>query len=332
MDPRECLKGVAVVSLAAVLCGLGAVWATASEGPSASRSTFTYKRVGDLEIRADVHRPGIPGPLPMVVNIHGGGLMKMDRSSMPVPVEILLRSGFIVVSIDYRLAPETKLPEIIQDVVDGCSWARREGPRLFGAEPGRLAVFGASAGGFLTLVAGFRVEPRPDVLLSEFGFCEIVGPWTTNPSPDPEHWETRLSAAEAARMPVGKPVSNATERTFDILPYYNYFRQTAQWPRMLTGWDPVREREKYLPLLPLYNVTAAYPPTMLIHGTKDPDVPVDQSRRMAEELRKHGVRHETLFLEGAEHGLRSVKPELARAAHEAGAQFVIRHMKKGIGP
>jgi acetyl esterase/lipase len=323
-------KSLCVATVLAAMI-LAADPASPAGNPPARKRTFTYKRVGALEIRADVYRPDGSNPLPVVVNIHGGGLMKMDRSSVPPPASLLMDSGLIVVSVDYRLGPETKLPEIIQDVVDSCAWVRRDGPRLFGADPRRLAVVGASAGGFLTLVAGFRVEPKPDVVVSEFGFAELFGPWATKPSPDPEHWETMLTKAEAEKMPAGPEISNATERAFAILPFYNYFRQNGLLPRMLTGWDPAADREKYLPYLPLFNVTPAYPPTMLIHGTKDPDVPVEQSKLMAAALEKHGVRHETVFVEGAEHGLRGVDPGIAQAAHRAGADFVLSYLKPGEG-
>jgi acetyl esterase/lipase len=262
----------------------------------------------------------------VVINIHGGALMKMDRGRFDSPANLLFEKGYIVVSIDYRLAPETKLPQIIEDVVDACAWVRRDGPGLFNADAGRLAVVGNSAGGFLTLAAGYRANPKPDALVSCFGYGDLLGPWATRPSKDPEHWETRISADEAARMPKSRPVSNALERPFEILPYYNYFRQKGLWPEMLTGWDPVKEREKYLPWLPLYNVSTAYPPTILVHGAKDPDVPAEQSRLMAREFRKHRVKHEALILEGAEHSLRGIDPSRVKAAYQAAADFVARHL------
>ena len=44
-------------------------------------------------------------------------------------------NSHILVSIDYRLAPETQLPEVIADVEDAFRWIRKEGPKLFGADP-----------------------------------------------------------------------------------------------------------------------------------------------------------------------------------------------------
>src|SRR6185436_13100149 len=82
-----------------------------------SRATYTYKRVGECDIKADVYR--LPGKdvRPAIVWIHGGALIFGDRGTVrPDQLERYLRAGYAVVSIDYRLAPETKLPDIIEDL------------------------------------------------------------------------------------------------------------------------------------------------------------------------------------------------------------------------
>ncbi len=56
----------------------------------------------------------------------------------------LLHAGLTVVAIDHRLAPETKLAAILTDVRDALHWVRAAGPELFGADPGRVALMGAS--------------------------------------------------------------------------------------------------------------------------------------------------------------------------------------------
>ena len=116
------------------------------------KDTICYKHVGELAIQADVYR--VPGRTwqPVIVWIHGGALIAGNREAIaPWQVELYLQAGFCLVSIDYRLAPETKLPEIIADLRDAIRWVRRCGPGLFGLDPERLAVIGHSAGGYLTL-------------------------------------------------------------------------------------------------------------------------------------------------------------------------------------
>ena len=71
-----------------------------------------------------------------------------------------------MVSVDYRLAPETKLPAILEDVRDAYRWVREKGPGLFHADPGRIAISGGSAGGYLTLASGFMDDPPPKALVA----------------------------------------------------------------------------------------------------------------------------------------------------------------------
>jgi acetyl esterase/lipase len=112
-----------------------------------SKETFTYKKVGDLEIKADVYRPAGAGPHPAIVWIHGGGLIFGSRATIPADEnDLFLRAGYITVSIDYRLAPETKVPAILEDVEGAYRWVREKGPALFQCDPERLAVVGQSGG------------------------------------------------------------------------------------------------------------------------------------------------------------------------------------------
>ena len=78
-------------------------------------------------------------------------------------------------SLDYRLAPESKLPAILSDVEDAFRWIRGEGAARFGIDPNRIAVTGGSAGGFLTLCAGFRVQPAPRSLVASAGLTRQPG-------------------------------------------------------------------------------------------------------------------------------------------------------------
>jgi acetyl esterase/lipase len=83
------------------------------------KSTHTFKTVGTLAIQADVYRPNDTQVRPVVVWIHGGALIMGNRSSVPKNLLDLCRAeGYSLVSLDYRLAPEVKLPDIIADIED----------------------------------------------------------------------------------------------------------------------------------------------------------------------------------------------------------------------
>src|SRR6185503_6440081 len=125
------------------------------------KETVVYKKAGSLGIKADVYHYSDAKVRPVVVSLHGGALIMGHRESFSGPVKkFALTNGYVVVSFDYRLAPETKLPEIIADIEDAFRWLRREGVKRFKIDPDRIAVTGGSAGGYLTLVTGHRVEPR----------------------------------------------------------------------------------------------------------------------------------------------------------------------------
>jgi acetyl esterase/lipase len=233
--------------------------------------------------------------------------------------------GYAVVSIDYRLAPETKLPELIGDVEDAFRWVRERGPALFHVDPDRLAVIGGSAGGYLTLVSGYRIMPRPKALVANFGYGDLVGPWLSEPSPHPRHNQKKLTREEASEYFLGPAVANASERKGNSQ-FYAYCRQQGIWPQEISGWDPRTQLERFVPYLPLKNVTSEYPPTLLIHGTADTDVPYEQSRLMEAELAKHHVEHKLITIPGGEHGFGGGDPRLISEANQAALQFIEQHV------
>lgn len=296
--------------------------------PEVVVKTFVYKTVGDLEIKADVHRADDDLKRRVVVWIHGGALINGHRAGISQRVKtMLLDAGYVLVSIDYRLAPESKLPEIIEDLEDAMAWVRNKGPELFHVDTSQIAVMGGSAGGYLTLMTGYRVEPRPAVLVAFWGYGDLVGDWYSQPSPHPRHQGVKLTREEAFQQVSGPPVSDSRERDGNGGAFYQFCRQHGIWPREVSTWDPHTETENFVPYMPVRNVSKDYPPTLLIHGTKDTDVPYDQSVMMAKQFKEHGVEHQLISIEGGEHGLGGGDPKQIDAAYKAALKFVNRHMQ-----
>jgi len=292
------------------------------------KTTHTYKKVENLEIRADLHRTDDNFIRPLVVWIHGGALIMGHRASIDRRIrKMLLDSGYAILSIDYRLAPETKLPEIIRDVEDAFVWIQREGGKTLRVDTRRVAVMGGSAGGYLTLTAGFRARPRPRVLVSFWGYGDLVGDWYSRPSPHARHHRVKLTSDEARSQASGPVISDSRHRTGNGGAFYQYCRQHGLWPREVSGWDPHEDEKKFVPYMPVRNVDSSYPPTFLLHGTKDTDVPYEQSVMMAAELAKKGVEHWFVPIAGGEHGLGGGDSREIDSAYRSVLDFVNRHMK-----
>jgi acetyl esterase/lipase len=296
-------------------------WARAQQP---ERRVHVYKVVGDCEIKADVYAQGTTGKKPVVVWIHGGALIMGSRAGVPAFLLALARSsGCAVVSIDYRLAPETKLPAIIEDLQDAFRWVRTKGPEIFGADPNRIAVAGGSAGGYLTLMSGFCVDPSPKALVSFYGYGDIAGPWYSRPDPFyaklPEVPKDEAYSAVGTKALTSPSPGNKRGR------FYLYCRQRGLWPKEVTGHDPDLDNGWFDRYCPIRNVSKSYPPTLLIHGTSDTDVPYDLSKTMAAKLDEIGVEHELLTVPGAGHGLTGIPPAEVRRINDRAAGFLKAH-------
>ncbi|UIF89901.1 alpha/beta hydrolase [Cupriavidus sp. UYPR2.512] len=121
-------------------------------------------------------RPEGSTALPLVVYFHGGGFVLCGLDSHDnICRGLARRSGALVLSVDYRLAPEARFPAAADDAVAAVRWAAAHAAQL-GADPARLAVAGDSAGGNLAAVAcqqlrGSGIALRHQLLLYPYLDC-----------------------------------------------------------------------------------------------------------------------------------------------------------------
>jgi acetyl esterase len=113
-----------------------------------------------VEIPVRIYTPFGPGPFPVLVWFHGGGWVIGDLDSADGTARHLtVGAGCVTVSVDYRLAPETKFPGAADDCYAATVWAAQHAARLHG-DPSRVAVGGDSAGGNLAAAVSLMARDR----------------------------------------------------------------------------------------------------------------------------------------------------------------------------
>jgi acetyl esterase len=115
--------------------------------------------LADRQLRARLYRDNLEARRPILVWLHGGGFAGGSLDDIDTTCTAIARRGSaIVLSLDYRLAPEHPFPDALNDTVDTLSWLSRHGRELGG--DGRLAVGGQSAGGNLAAAASLLARER----------------------------------------------------------------------------------------------------------------------------------------------------------------------------
>jgi acetyl esterase/lipase len=131
---------------------------------------------GAPEVRVRVYTPtSVATPRPGYVSIHGGGFAVGDLDQdAPFSLEIADRIGAVVVSVDYRLAPENPYPAGLEDCYAALEWTVAKASEL-GVDPSRIGIGGASAGGGLTAALALLARDRggPAVRFQYLGIPEL---------------------------------------------------------------------------------------------------------------------------------------------------------------
>jgi len=264
-----------------------------------SKHTYTYKQVDDCAIKADVYRTESNEKQPVIVWIHGGALIFGNRKYLKEhQLKVYLNTGYTLVSVDYRLAPETKLEYIIEDIRDAFHWVRKDLSEEFNIDPEKVAVVGHSGGAYLALMSGYCLDIPPKAIVSFYGYGDIIGDWYSKP--DSFYCSQNLINKDAAYEAVSDSMISEADyhKRYD---FYLYCRQNGLWPEAVSGHNPITDKDWFKYYCPLLNVSPGYPPTLLIHGTADTDVPFEQSLSMHNELERIGVANKFIEMDGYGH-------------------------------
>ena len=231
------------------------------EAPSHRRSVHrTSVRYGNLPSQLlDVwRRKDLPTePAPVLIFVPGGAWVHGSRLLQGYALmSHLAEMGWVCLSIDYRVAPHHRWPAHITDVKTAIAWARANVDK-FGGDRNFVAVAGCSAGGHLSALAGLTAnDPEMQCELpegSDTSVDAVVGIYGRY------DWEDR-STAERARF-------------VDFL------------ERVVVGRKLSKHADVFRKASPVARVHEDAPPFLVIHGTGDSVIPVEQARSFVEKLR-----------------------------------------------
>lgn len=212
---------------------------------------------------------GNPSEIPLLIWIHGGAWRGGDKRIFN-DFERFARRGFAVLSIDYRFIQEAAFPAQLIDCKFAIRWARAHA-EIYGYNADTIIVGGGSAGGHLAALLGVtNDDPRYDIGM-------YLGHSSKVQAVVDEYVPVNLVNSD---MPDFTPVMDA-----------------------LLGDDP----QLWHDASPLQLITGTEPPFLILHGTDDPTIPFDQSKRFYEALKTAGVDAQFYAVPGGLHGFDSLE-------------------------
>ena len=241
-------------------------------------STVTVARIpGYRPLRLDLRRPATGGAVPVVAWIHGGGWRGGGRDRHVFAAagfhDRVLRRGYAVADVEYRLSREAVFPAQLHDVKAALRWLRAFAPEL-GLDGDRFVAWGESAGGHLAALAGLVTDPALE------GGAGVVG----------------VSSAVQAVLDWYGPADMALFLDDD-----RPAQPAGSAEEWLLGGRLADHPAQVAAASPVNHVRPDAPPFVLLHGTADTTVPYRHSEALAAALREAGVRAELVPVPDAEH-------------------------------
>lgn len=242
---------------------------------------LSYVEKGHAHQKLDLYLPAdAKEPLPLIIWVHGGAWEGGSKEQCQPLHQGFLSKGYAIASINYRLSQHAIFPAQIEDCKAAIRWLRAEA-KTYNLNPERFAAYGGSAGGHLAALIGttgsiktFDVGGHLTISSSVQAVCDYYGPsdFLYNENNRSPEFSKRLNDPNAAV------------------------------PRLLGG--PIKDkRDAALKASPVTYVTnQALPPFLIVHGDKDPLVPLTQSERLFNVLRDAKGNVHFHCIKGAGHG------------------------------
>ncbi|MBI4522111.1 MAG: alpha/beta hydrolase fold domain-containing protein [Gemmatimonadetes bacterium] len=236
---------------------------------------LVYATVDGKDLGLDLYMPaGVQSP-PLLVWVHGGAWRAGTKAQVPME---FVQNGIATASLDFRQSTEARLPANVHDIKAAIRFLRAKASE-YGYRTDRIAISGASSGGHLAALVGVTN-----------GHKELEGTVGTHLN--------QSSAVQAIVVYFG--ASNLTTILAQSTPFGLNVRKPAL--DLLLGGQPEQVKELAELASPVFHVDRTDPPLLLLHGDRDPQMPINQAHELHGAYKKLGLDVAFDVVHGAAHG------------------------------
>jgi acetyl esterase len=263
----------------AVVAGMVAMACAAIlAGAPLDRKDVEFAHPGAKALLVDLHVPEGPGPFPAAILVHGGGFDEGSRSTNVRPLfDVLANAGFAWFSIDYRMAPEFRYQQATEDMDSAIKWLKAHA-KTYKVDASKIVISGESAGGYLVDYAAAHETAETKVA----AVIDFYGP---------------VDYEKVARQ------RNDYPQRFNMTSINSHKAKGGGICFFgVDGYDDA-SMAKLKEISPLMAIHHGMPPFLEIHGTRDDQVPYEQSTIMCDALHKAGGVCDIITIEAGGHGM-----------------------------
>jgi acetyl esterase/lipase len=264
---------------------------------------LVYSRSGGKPRLARLYQPAGDGNFPAVLQVHGGAWNNKDRTDGQNTALDLAAAGIVVLSIDFRNAPEAPYPASLADINYGIRWLKARAGE-FGSSASQVGAFGTSSGGHQALLTAIRPhDPR---------YCAQ----RLDEAPDIDARLAFVISGWGVLYPLDRLALAKAQGKADLIKSHATFFGTDEAHIEATPTLIIERGEKvYLP------------PALVFQGDRDEWTTVEQVERLAKAWRGSGGTFEMLIAEGERHTYLNEHPAAPNSvkALEAIKAFIMQH-------
>lgn len=204
-------------------------------------------------------------PKGIILYFHGGGLIFGQPDDLPQAYVDLLTEDFTIISADYRLAPESNIDTIMNDALTQFDDVKANHPDL------PIFLFGRSAGSFLSLIIASKRDVQG--ILDFYGYSRFHVPQFLRANPQYKAMSQQITPELLNNMIQTEPLTQGDLQTRYLI--YLYARGQNEWLKLLGIQQSTDAAFNIAP-----KTLKAFPPTFIVHGKQDPDVPFGEAQHL----------------------------------------------------